>query len=237
MSPVNANALLPLNGWYPQGVTALAGGGLNPNNYSWFNSPYVTNLVLNYRHAKFAITPSMQIQAGAQYGSPYDVVGEDPRNCAENQGTSGVVAAGSATALNCDFTQETNVGSAPVYGYLYVPNPQTGKFATPGGFNEPTIAMLNLQLSLRRIAEGHAATHRLRPVAHVLRRFERTVDNRIPDEPIQLRVSGKQQLREQLLQRCKPNHGKRQLRSSRVSLGTTELSSEVQQQRRRIFPV
>ncbi len=144
MSPVNANALLPLNGWYPQGITALAGGGLNPSNSSWFNSPFVTNLVLNYRHAKLAITPSLQIEAGAQYGSPYDVVGEDPRNCAENQGISGVVAAGSATALNCDFTQETNVGSAPVYGYLYVPNPQTGKFATPGQFNEPSIAMLNL---------------------------------------------------------------------------------------------
>ena len=147
MNPVDANALLPLNGYYPQGVTALAGGGLNPSNSSWFNSPYVANVVLNYRHAKLAITPSVQFQAGAQYGSPYDVVGEDPRVCGANQAATGVVAAGSATAQNCDFTQMTNVGAAPVYGYLYVPNPQTGTFAKPGQYNEPNIAMVNLQVS------------------------------------------------------------------------------------------
>ncbi len=100
MNPVDANALLPPNGWYPQGVTALAGGGLNPTNSTWFNSPYVTNLVLNYRHGKYAITPSMQFQAGAQYGSPYDIIGEDPRVCGANQATTGVVAAGSPTAQN-----------------------------------------------------------------------------------------------------------------------------------------
>ncbi len=147
MNPVNANALLPLSGWYPQGVTALAGAGLNPSNATWFNSPYVANLVLNYRRNKLSITPSMQFQAGAAYGSPYDVVGLDPRVCGANQQTTGVVPAGSATALNCDFTQMTNVGAAPVYGYLYVPNQQTGTFAKPGQYNEPNIAMLNLQMT------------------------------------------------------------------------------------------
>ncbi len=89
----------------------------------------------------------MQFQAGAQYGSPYDIIGEDPRVCGANQATTGVVAAGSPSAQTCDFTQMTNVGAAPVYGYLYVPNPQTGTFAKPGQYNQPNITMLNLQLS------------------------------------------------------------------------------------------
>jgi hypothetical protein len=49
--------------------------------------------------------------------------------------------------LNCDFATITNVGAAPVYGYLYIPNPHTGVFAKPGQFNEPTIAMFNMQVS------------------------------------------------------------------------------------------
>ena len=132
------------NGWYPQGLYTL-----QPNiNYDpvFYNSPYVANLVLNYRHQKFAITPSLQFQAGAPYGAPLDVIGLDPRICAANQGTTGVAALSPNTnPLTCDYTQEAGVGAAPQFGFLYIPNPQTGKFATIGAFNNPNIAMLNLQ--------------------------------------------------------------------------------------------
>jgi hypothetical protein len=132
------------NGWYPQGLyTLLPGYSIDP---VFYNSPYVATLVLNYRHQKFAITPSVQLQAGAPYGAPLDVAGIDPRVCAANQGTTGVAALSPKTnPLTCDYTQEVGVGAAPQFGYLFIPNPQTGKFASIGAFNNPNIAVLNLQ--------------------------------------------------------------------------------------------
>jgi hypothetical protein len=153
--------LLDPNGWYDQGQLALK-PGVYTGSAEWYVSPYVTNLVLNYRHAKFAITPSLQVQAGAVYGSPYDVTGLDPRNCYANQSSvqvgtdpktgapilagSGAVPVGSPTQQNCDFLN-AGPGAAPGFTYLYIPNPQTGKFASYGQYRQPTIAMLNAQFS------------------------------------------------------------------------------------------
>ncbi len=142
------------NGWYDQALYALK-PGVNTSTIGFYNSPYVTNLVLNYRHQKFAITPSFQVQAGTKYGSPYDVVGVDPRNCASNQGPAVIVGGnnvggtGVATTNNpqlCDYTQ-AGPGAAPNWTYLYVPNPQTGNFTSYGQYTQPTIAMANLQVS------------------------------------------------------------------------------------------
>lgn len=139
-----------LDGWYPQGLYALQ-PGVNTGPV-FYNSPYVTNLVLNYRHDKFAITPSFQLQAGAPYGGPLDFIGQDPRICAYNQGSA---KSGPITGLSpstnpeaCDYrTVVGAAGGAPQFGYLYIPDPQTGSFTKYGGFNEPNIAMMNLQLS------------------------------------------------------------------------------------------
>jgi len=135
--------LLDPNGWYDQAIDALK-PGVYTGSPGFYNSPFVTNLVVNYRHQKLAITPSMQIQAGSVYGSPYDVVGVDPRNCYANQQTTGVSTG--ATGQNCDYLQ-TGPGASPNWTYLYVPNPQTGSFTTYGQYRQPTIAMANLQLS------------------------------------------------------------------------------------------
>ncbi len=145
MPSFNAASIAPLDGWYEQGGTAQF-PGVYTGSAGWYNSPYVTNLVLNYRHQKFAITPSLQLQAGNVYGSPYDVTGVDPRNCGSNQAGTGAVAAGTATALNCDYTT-AGPGAAPFTGYLYVPNPQTGSFAKYGQFRQPNLAIANLQVS------------------------------------------------------------------------------------------
>lgn len=140
-----AQPLLDPSGWYDQGIYALK-PGVYTGGAGFYNSPFVTNIVLNYRHQKLAITPSLQIQAGTKYGSPYDIYGVDPRNCFANQAGTGAVAAGSTTAQNCDYTQ-AGPGAAPAWTYLYVPNPQTGSFATYGAFTEPNIMIGNLQLS------------------------------------------------------------------------------------------
>ncbi|HZZ64010.1 MAG TPA: carboxypeptidase regulatory-like domain-containing protein, partial [Candidatus Baltobacteraceae bacterium] len=85
------------SGWYDQALYALK-PGVNTSTIGFYNSPFVTNLVLNYRHQKFAITPSIQFQAGTKYGSPYDIVGVDPRDCGANQATTGA-----STSTNCDY--------------------------------------------------------------------------------------------------------------------------------------
>ena len=134
------------NGWYPQGLYALQ-PGVNTIPV-FYNSPYVTNLVVNYRHDKFAITPSLQIEAGAPYGGPFDVIGQDPRVCGANQTTTGVVALSPSTnPLACDYTTLVGAGAAPQFGYLYIPNPQTGNFVNIGQFNEPNIAVANVQVT------------------------------------------------------------------------------------------
>ncbi len=134
------------NGWYPQGLYTLE-PGVNTDPV-YYNSPYVLNLVLNYRHQKFSITPSLQLQAGAPYGAPLDVIGLDPRTCAANQGTTGITALSPKTnPLACDYTQFVGAGAAPEFGFLYIPNPQTGTFASIGRFTEPNNAILNMQLT------------------------------------------------------------------------------------------
>lgn len=141
-NPYYGKAMQPLldpTAWYPQGELAMGVGGVN-NNPEFYNSPYVSSLILNWRHDKLAITPSLQLESGTPYGGPLDVTGEDPRTCESNQNDSGVVPG----SLNCDYTYEDNVGGGP-FGYLYIPNPQTGHFANIGEYTEPNIVIGNIQ--------------------------------------------------------------------------------------------
>jgi hypothetical protein len=133
--------------WYAPGSLYMA-PGLNVNNLN-YDAPWVVSLILNYRHQKFAITPSLQFQAGSAYGGPLDVVGLDPRTCGANQASTGVPGARQDTATGafyCDYTTEQAL-SASSLGILYIPNPQTGGFASPGVFKNPGILLGNLQLS------------------------------------------------------------------------------------------
>jgi hypothetical protein len=139
---MNPQSVLSTSGWYPQGLYALQ-PGVN-GNPTFYNSPYVTNIVVNYRHNKLAITPSVQIDAGAAYGGPFDVVGLDPRICGQNQAAAGIT---SGNGQACDYTSLAGVGAAPQFGYLYIPNPQTGSFTNVGQYSEPNIAVANLQVS------------------------------------------------------------------------------------------
>lgn len=109
-------------------------------------SPNTLALVLNYRHGKLAVTPSLQIAEGTTYGTPADVQGLDPRSCTANQGSVGIK---SGNPLNADYTScyfaLTSDGSSP--GNLYVPNPQTGTFDTFGEFRQPWQLNVGAQMS------------------------------------------------------------------------------------------
>ncbi|MGB6645184.1 MAG: TonB-dependent receptor [Candidatus Cybelea sp.] len=109
-------------------------------------SPNVFAMVLNYRHGKFAVTPALQLQEGATYGTPADVQGLDPRACTANQGSRHLVTSvpRNADYTSCSFAL-TSDGTSP--GTLYIPNPQTGAFDTFGEFRQPWQLNLGAQVS------------------------------------------------------------------------------------------
>jgi hypothetical protein len=125
---------LDSHGWYAPGLDFP------------YVSPNTLALVVNYRHGKFAITPSLSLLEGTTYGTPADVQGLDPRACHANQGSVGIK---SVNPLNPDYTScnfaLTSDGSSP--GNLYIPNPQTGTFDTFGQFRQPWQFNLGLQMS------------------------------------------------------------------------------------------
>jgi hypothetical protein len=94
-----------------------------------FGSPYVGTLLLNYKHQRFAITPSLQFQGGSKYGIPITEAGIDP-------------ASGCGKPL---FGDRYNASTCP--GVVDIPNPFTGVFDPIGAFTEPNELIGNLQLS------------------------------------------------------------------------------------------
>jgi hypothetical protein len=142
MSP---QGTLDLNAWYPAGDLGLSPSGNTTTTY--FDSPWVGSLILNYRKNKFAITPSVQIAQGSSYGGPLDVVGYDPRTCGQNSAAAGVTAVSPSTnPQQCDYLSTAGTVSTAA-GQLFIPNPQTGSFATIGAFRNPWLLTGNVALS------------------------------------------------------------------------------------------
>jgi hypothetical protein len=111
---------------------------------SSFAVPYAATFVLNYKHDKFAITPSFQFLAGNRYGSPETTPGIDPNagGCATNPTAvdparypyGGSAGGAGFDAMNCNAV-------------ITIPNQYTGKFDQPGAFVNPSQFLMNLQLS------------------------------------------------------------------------------------------
>lgn len=136
--------LLNLGAWYNPYSTAIApslNGGLGS-----YISPIVSSLLINYRHDKLAITPSLSFQTGGYYGSPLDTNGVDPRSCTRNSVTTGITKVSPKTnGLQCNYLYNNSIGQGP-FGYLYVPNPQTGTFLFDN-YQQPSSLVGNMQIS------------------------------------------------------------------------------------------
>ncbi len=142
---VNPQPLVDTNGWYAPGDTGLS--PISNANTTYYDSPWNFTWLLNWRKQKFAATFSLQATEGASYGGPLDVSGIDPRTCGQNAATAGITKVSPNTDPNaCDaltaFGTLSNAGSV-----LYIPNPQTGSFATIGAFRNPWTAVGNLALT------------------------------------------------------------------------------------------
>jgi hypothetical protein len=135
---------LSLGGWYNPFSTAVA-PNLNGAVGSYI-SPWVSALILNWRHDKFAVTPSFSFQTGGYYGSPLDTEGYDPRTCVQNEAAAGITKVSPKTnPLQCNPFSVTAPGLGPD-SYLYIPDPQTGAFLFDN-YQQPSSIVGNLQLS------------------------------------------------------------------------------------------
>ncbi len=126
--------------WPTDPVVATTGLGVNS-----YTVPYVATWVLNYRFKHFAITPSLQFQAGQRYGAPEANAGIDP-------GAGCAPLAGGTTANDPRYTYGA-AGGAP-YDALTcaaalsaIPNVFTGKFDSIGAFVSPSQLLLGATLS------------------------------------------------------------------------------------------
>jgi hypothetical protein len=147
-SYINPYTINP-SSWYPAANTGLSAVD-NPEQ-DYYDGPLTGSMILNYRKNKFAITPSIQIAEGSSYGGPFDVNGLDPRMCAANQATDGVAdpqtASYAGVATNCDYMSLQGLNADNASPELYIPNPQTGQFTSPGEYRNPWIMLANLQMS------------------------------------------------------------------------------------------
>ncbi len=102
------------------------------NGANGYEIPNVLSLVLNYRHQKFAITPTFRWNDGATYGSPLTWPGYVPQACAADPAATPV-------------TPGVSCGSG---GVIFLPDPYNGnRFDTLGQFKAPSQFTLNLQAS------------------------------------------------------------------------------------------
>ena len=119
-------------------------GGLNAANVSYI-TPSNASLVLNYKHDKWAISPSFQYFQGSFYGAPLSTPGINPTTCGQGLGSPlagdprykyGAVGGQAYDASNC--------AGALAAG---IPDPVTGVFDTLGAFRQPNQLLAHLQLS------------------------------------------------------------------------------------------
>jgi hypothetical protein len=131
-NPYYDQTLAPLfdtSGWYtPYDVIPSPFNAANG-----YEVPDVASLIVNYRHGKLAVTPSLHYVDGSNYGSPLVWPGYVPQSCArepsETPQTPGVSCSGGTV------------------GAIFLPDPYSGHFDNLGAFIDPAELSANLQTS------------------------------------------------------------------------------------------
>ncbi len=116
------------------------GSGVNAYNY-----PYVATLLLNYKHNKFTITPSLQFVAGNRYGAPLTTAGIDPASgCGPP--LPGSTAGDPRYPYGASGGSPFNANNPHCAASLSIPDPYTGQFDAIGAFREPAQLLGHLQI-------------------------------------------------------------------------------------------
>lgn len=125
-SQIDPDSQFPTFSIFPGGVGSSAAA---------FGSPYVASMILNYKHDKLTVTPSLQFEGGGKYGYPQTNPGIDPAACTGVlPGVAGYNGGGRYNALGCG-------------ALTAIPDTYTGAFDQPGAFTQPNLIALNLQAS------------------------------------------------------------------------------------------
>jgi hypothetical protein len=126
--------IMPDQAWYTT-YDVIPGPAAAANGYA---VPYVTTMILNYKHKRFAVTNSWNFQSGASYGSPTQSPGYLPNSCIAS--TPGWIAAhgNAADPARCD-----DLGGLP----LFTPDKFTGTFDNLGAFHQPWQLQMGLAFS------------------------------------------------------------------------------------------
>ena len=120
--------LFPVNGQYTT-YDQIPQPFVGENGYE---TPHTLTLLLNYKHQKLAITPSLTYSSGSSYGSPLSYPGYIPNgNCTDP-----------AHPYSC-----SGVSNVSGVDFLFTPDAFTNRFDNLGAFQEPSRLSLNLQTS------------------------------------------------------------------------------------------
>ncbi len=155
--------LMDVNGNYP--TFDIFPGGIGAGGYSSFGAPYVTTLIVQYKHGPLSITPALQFSGGSRYGVPLSTGGIFPNQCQGGLGGSpnsdpryfygapGGAPYDVSTCLAAQTNPNTpavpvnsqGVGADPAY--LTIPNPYTHRFDGVGAFVSPSQILLHTQIT------------------------------------------------------------------------------------------
>ena len=117
-------SLLPPSGWYPTYANYFR-YGLQTGDSATALSPNIFSGFISYKHNRLQAAVTTSLWEGAQYGSPTDTLGLDPRSCLWNQSTAGVKAGSQLADYQVCGAQ------------IAIPSPFTGQFTGIGQFREP----------------------------------------------------------------------------------------------------
>ncbi|MBV9718837.1 MAG: TonB-dependent receptor [Candidatus Eremiobacteraeota bacterium] len=98
-----------------------------------YEVPDVASLILNYRHNRFTLTPSLHYNDGSSYGSPLVWPGYVPQSC-------------SAQPSKTPLTPGASCPGGAI-GAVFLPDPYSGRFDNLGAFVQPAELSANLQTS------------------------------------------------------------------------------------------
>ena len=125
--------IMPDTAWYTT-YDVIPGPAAAANGYA---VPFVTTMILNYKHKRFSVTNSWDFSSGASYGSPTQTPGYLPNSCTATR--PWVAAHGTAA----DPAECNDFGGLP----LFTPDKFTGTFDSLGAFHQPWQLQMGLAFS------------------------------------------------------------------------------------------
>jgi hypothetical protein len=128
--------IMPDNAWYTT-YDVIPGPAAAANGYA---VPFVTTLILNYKHKRFSVTNSWNFQSGASYGAPTQWPGYMPNTCGPPPTGSNWASlhGNAADPAGCN-----DGGALP----LFTPDKFTGTFDSLGAFHQPWQLQMGLAFS------------------------------------------------------------------------------------------